>query len=301
MKIIAGLHVHNSERWIGYCIASIYHAVDHILVGITRQSTDKSRMIIGVLQGLDPSKITIYDNDRTDLTEGGFGAVKTEMIQKCGELGADWILNPDADHIYYPMEGRLHKLAESCQGNAIKFRQYFLYSGLRTLPLDPNVNPKANNPGYSMFASFFKYSNKVICKGGVHETVKGLDSWQMQPDFDFVHIGPMAPDWEQIEKEYFYSGLRAEGAPKSERKPFNEWITNLQNIKTPSGRPNETFYPKSLLDFTARRRLEIKILVPLEKVKPEGLPPVMEYYYNGCHELDLEWLKKFITGGNKNG
>ena len=252
-------------------------------------------MIVEELKKLDPSKITIYDNDSTDLTNGGFGAVKTEMIKKCGELGADWILNPDADHIYYPMKDRLYKLAETCNGDAIKFRQYFLYHGFRTLPLDVNDNPKADNPGYSMFASFFKYTSNVVCKGGVHETVRGIDNWQMRPDFDFIHIGPMATDWEQVEKEYFYSGLCAEGAPKSERKPFNEWLTTLQNVKTPNG-ALETFYPKNLLDFVARRRLEAKILVPLEKVKSEGMPPVMEYYYNGCHELDIEWLKQFIKG-----
>ena len=92
-RIICGLHVHNSERWVGYCIASIYHAVDHIIIGITRQSSDKTRSILSSLRAIDPSKITIYDNDQTDLTDGGFGAVKTEMIKKCGELGADWILN----------------------------------------------------------------------------------------------------------------------------------------------------------------------------------------------------------------
>lgn len=292
MKVFAGMHIHNCDKWIGYAIASVYHAVDHILVGITRQSNDRTRHIVEELRNIDPKKITIYDNDRTDMTKGGFGAVKTEMIKRCGSMGADWILNLDADHIYYPMGNKLRELVNNAPSTAIKFRQYFLYKGFRTISLDPKENPKADKKGYSMFASLFKYTPKARCDGEVHETVKGVGDWYMHKDLPFVHIGPIMDDWAAIEKEYFYSGMKKEGLEEPvNKKPFNEWLKNLQSIKTPNG-PNETFYPKNLIDFVAKRRAEK--LVPFENVRPGGLPAVMEYYYNGSHDLDIEWLKEYI-------
>ena len=184
---------------------------------------------------------------------------------------------------------RLHKLAEDKSRlnlNAVKFRQYFIYNGLRTLPLDPAINPKVNNLGYSMFASFFKYTDKVCCKGVVHETVKEVGAWSFNPEFDFAHIGPVMSDWEVVEKELFYAKLN--------RKMENEedevaWLKKCQEIK---------FFPTCMLDFTARRRLEFPLGLPdISEVKEGGLPPVLKTYINGYHALDIEHLIKFIKEG----
>jgi len=288
MRIVAGTHVHNAERWIGYAIASVLPAVDEVLVGISRQTTDKTRLIVESMASMN-GKIKIYDNDRCDLVEGGFGTVKTDMIKRCGEMGADWILNFDHDHVYYPIEhGVLHKLAEEQQKlgfNGIKFRQYFVYSGIRTLPLDPEVNKKATNAGYSMFASFFKFEPDLKVTGEVHETVKIKGAWTFHPEFDFAHVGPLGlSDWETVEKELFYAKLNHKLDSEDEEI---EWLKKCQEIK---------FFPECMIDFTARRRLEYPLGLPLlSEVKEGGLPPVLDKYINGSHALDIEYLKGVVN------
>lgn len=285
MKIVAGINTHNGEKWVGYCIASIYNAVDLIVVGISKETNDRTRDVVNALKVLNPDKIVVYDDDLVETFKGGFGAIKTRLIKKCGALGADWILNPDTDHIFYPLGDKLYKLAEECDKKgitAVKFRQYFVYQGLRTLPLDPKVNPKAENKGYSMFASFFKYNDGIRADGEIHESVKGVGEWHFRPDFDFVHVGPMVSDWEMVQRQLHF--FRIHDKQMSE----TEWIRKNWEWKT---------FPKCFLDFTAGKRLEYEILVNIKRVKPEGMPPVFDTYINGAHELDLFWLKNHIKSG----
>lgn len=285
MKVVAGTNTHNSDKWIGYCIASIYNAVDLIVMGISKETTDRTRVVVDALKALNPTKIMVYDDDRCDLIKGGFGAIKTRLVKKCGGFGADWILNPDSDHVFYPLGDRLHKLALDCDKKkitAVKFRQYFIYSGLRTLPLDTKVNPKATQKGYSMFASFFKYTDKVHVEGEIHETVKGVGEWHFRPDFDFVHVGPMVSDWEMVEKQLRFFRIRDKETAET------DWIRKNWEWKT---------FPKCFLDFTARKRLEYSTMANIKDVKPEGIPPIFDTYINGAHELDIEWLKAYIKKG----
>ncbi|MCK4259891.1 MAG: hypothetical protein KAX49_12995 [Halanaerobiales bacterium] len=291
MKVVAGTHVHNADRWIGYAIASVINYVDLVLVGISRQTTDKTREIVSKLKTEFHNKIEVYDNDSCDKTEGGFGAVKTDMIKRCGKLGAKWILNFDHDHIYYDIIKPLVDIAKEAEDlgfEGVKFRQHFIYNGLRTLPLDPEINSKAKGRGYSMFASFFKYTDQVHVTGEVHESVRVKDNkWQFITDIHFAHIGPVMSDWEVVQKELFYAKLNHKIESEEEEVA---WLKKCVEIK---------FFPKCMLDFTARRRLEFPLGLPDIKDVAGGLPAVLGTYINGSHLLDIEWLIKFIRDGMK--
>jgi hypothetical protein len=84
-----------------------YHlsrGIDHIIVTDNR-STDATRNIVGDFERA--GTVTVIDEPGDDYSQAIW---VTRMARLAAQMGADWVINADADEIWWPLEGDLKRL-----------------------------------------------------------------------------------------------------------------------------------------------------------------------------------------------
>lgn len=95
--------VKNAEDIIGYVVQHMVEQVDHVIVA-DNLSTDDTRNVLNDVQWLNPSNVTILDDNDPAYRQS---EKMTELAMLAGRLGAEWVVPFDADEWWFSPHGRI--------------------------------------------------------------------------------------------------------------------------------------------------------------------------------------------------
>lgn len=289
MRITAVINVMDGARWVGYSLASIYHAVDKIIIG-HGPSSDNTKEIIDALVKVDPLKIEVYDEIKKMDDPIGSSGLKNRLFRRGLRTRPDWFLHMDHDQVFYSdvikARKKLDFLANDPGVNTgiVRSGQIFLYAkdkpnGTPNIPMKtPVVNKFAPVDQFS-FITFIRAYSTIRWTQPAHEVLEGVPGEDIaMRSIQFVHTGPLDPEEVTIQKRINYYRI-------------------------------ENLSEKDLTDDVIRDRL-----IEMGEISPDGnsalkhrmknhevkdvdfaVPEVLWKYNTGGSDKDIDWLKKYLT------
>lgn len=279
MKIVGITMVYNTERWVGYSIASWINHVDDVVVAVG-PSTDHTDDVINSIGNHKISKLLVK---KATEQPDGLSTIRTKLMHLAIRRGADWLFFPDSDMVFYPTIRNIRKVIEDHpKAGIIRCRQYFVYDNLYTTM---DLGDKAEDGGFSSFIHLIKVTPDLKFTGRYHENLTGVQGLD-QHDFRIqcVHTGTIASDKQAVQKF-----IREERIKHPER---NHWADS-QITKELIARDR---IPTDLKDVYKYKR-RARGFLPLDR----GIPPVFFGYRNGYSDEDIAWLRTYIQKEKDNG